>query len=499
MYRFIWGDWTPIENIADIFKSQYNHYFQNNGRAIVHSILQFFDCITGKIWFNIANTVVFLLMVYLIPRTIQCNKQKNSNYVITSIFIILLSLFLYPFKECFLWMTGSCNYLWATVFWLIFHRVLSLNIKQKKYYPLFFLLGIIAGWTHEGIILGAAAGYFFHYLFHKEELSTPRCILLIGLFIGICFLIFSPASWSRAQGMGSLNLSDFYRYFWTFVNLKDCYPLHLLILLVLYLRYKKKIKFSSFIQENIFYITAILSLLVFILFLKTAYSRSHYGINFFSLLLLTKCLTTYFNFKESALTVLNLFVLVGSIIIINLSSANYREYLSLINQIQQTGKEGGIIKTNEIKLNRLEDNLICKMLCEYDEFSVYFRREANEYYAKYLQKDYLIFLPEKFINEITDYPAKYDSFPTPTDFPFYAKRLKRNEEVSSVTFILKDTAFEELPFYIRPFASKLSRYTLHELNVDKGLWDIISFNNERYLLVRKNWMLDDRLQEIKIN
>ena len=56
-YCFIFGTTNPIESLKDLFISQYTHYFQQNGRFIPHVIVQFFDGIAGKEWFNIFNAI----------------------------------------------------------------------------------------------------------------------------------------------------------------------------------------------------------------------------------------------------------------------------------------------------------------------------------------------------------------------------------------------------------------------------------------------------------
>ena len=76
-YQFKFGTLIPIQNIADIFESQYTHYFQMNGRFIPHFIAQFFDGIAGKSLFNIANTIIFLLFLHLLPKIITCKKENN--------------------------------------------------------------------------------------------------------------------------------------------------------------------------------------------------------------------------------------------------------------------------------------------------------------------------------------------------------------------------------------------------------------------------------------
>lgn len=56
-YNFIYGTFENINNLSDIIKSQYIHYFKVNGRFIPHFIIQLFDGILGKELFNIFTIV----------------------------------------------------------------------------------------------------------------------------------------------------------------------------------------------------------------------------------------------------------------------------------------------------------------------------------------------------------------------------------------------------------------------------------------------------------
>ena len=68
VYAFIWNgtfsqglsDLERVNSLYDVFISQWTHYFTWGGRIISHTFVQFFIMI-GKEYFNVANTLVFVI------------------------------------------------------------------------------------------------------------------------------------------------------------------------------------------------------------------------------------------------------------------------------------------------------------------------------------------------------------------------------------------------------------------------------------------------------
>ena len=109
-----------IESFSDIFVSQYSHWLTGGGRIFGHGLAQFFLWI-GKNYFNVANTIMLLILVTVILRLANIS-WKNSKLAVIWIFICLL-FFGERFGETVIWMTwltGACNYFWMTTLQLIF-------------------------------------------------------------------------------------------------------------------------------------------------------------------------------------------------------------------------------------------------------------------------------------------------------------------------------------------------------------------------------------------
>ena len=66
-YRYVAAEeLSPLRHIGDVFESQYWHYIDENGRAVVHVLLQTLLGFLPETLFDILNTVMFLLLLTLV-------------------------------------------------------------------------------------------------------------------------------------------------------------------------------------------------------------------------------------------------------------------------------------------------------------------------------------------------------------------------------------------------------------------------------------------------
>ena len=165
-YQFVNGGADTnyaIEKVSDIFISQIEHYKVFNGRVIVHGVVQLFTGMLGKGVFNVINTMVLILLSYLLVKVFMCGFTVYKFILVN----LLLLLLMPSFNDCFLWLTGSINYLWVSTAVVLYLYVLS-KLQNKKLVTKYWIYGmfsIILGWTHEGIVFPLALSSLFCYLF----------------------------------------------------------------------------------------------------------------------------------------------------------------------------------------------------------------------------------------------------------------------------------------------------------------------------------------------
>lgn len=193
-----------ISSIIDIFDYQVWHYFNWGGRTIAHTLAQTF-LIFPKAIFNVLNSFIYTVLIYLIYLHGKLNrKDKEQPYIL--LLIHLLLWFIIPvFGQSFIWLIGSCNYLWTTVIILYFLWLYRKNSLSKKWYNLLlmFILGLLAGWTNENTSAGLITILVFSLIINKVEtkkieLSKTRLFGIIGTLAGFVIMISAPGNYIRS-------------------------------------------------------------------------------------------------------------------------------------------------------------------------------------------------------------------------------------------------------------------------------------------------------------
>ena len=489
-YAFIIGEDEPIKNLADIFKSQYNHYFTMNGRFIPHFFVQLFTGILGKHIFNVVNTIIFICFIHLL--LINTIQSKELYYKFSSIICFLL-FFLFPvFCEVFLWISGCLNYLWVSVLLLLFHHLLMRCKEDTQHYILLIVFGIICGWTHEGIVIAMLGGYFFYFLFNKNELYKSRFYLLTGLCIGIAFVVLSPGIRERASS-NNTSLIQLFNVIFSTTNLRLIFLVGITFII---LKIKHICNIQIVLQYLIWVLSISFSLILVIFIARTTYPRSFYGVEFFSLILLILL------WQKNKIS--NTYIHVGNILLISYSAFvitnQYQNYHDWKNVEQQLiGNKSSIVYTNESKYSFLTERLILRYLvpehCEFYNSFIKENNRENRRFTIYYGRENIQFLPIKFYNEVNNNPNQFTHFTNIPDFPFYIKEIK-SPTINQVTLKIRVAKDYEIPFYHKPFASKLTRYNIKELDVNN--YTTTQINNRYYLLIGKNQLLNNRIIDVSI-
>ena len=217
-YSFIWdgaqngnfqndiGKLERLESIGDIFVSQWSHYLTWGGRTVAHCFVQFF-CLTGKLLFDFANALMYAALALLIYFSAKGKIEiQNSD---GKIFLWIFFAMWFCLPEMFqtsLWMTGSCNYLWMTVFQLLFLLPFALKFwekvqtpNSKLLTPAMAFLGLIAGWSNEsgGAFVIFLAFLALIYFWRQKQLERWMLVGFVMLFVGYALLMLAPGNFQR--------------------------------------------------------------------------------------------------------------------------------------------------------------------------------------------------------------------------------------------------------------------------------------------------------------
>lgn len=219
-YIFICGsDRVLVSSLGDVVQSQINHYFSWGGRSVAHSIAQILLMLPPMVA-DILNTLAHLTYVFLVYLLI---KGKNKGGLVLFILVNIATWFIQPIPaDTTLWLVGSSNYLWCSLFIMSF--ILPFRLYEGKamkgickfIFPVFlFLWGIIAGWTNEntaGAMLLIVILFMVYFRSNKWKMPVWAITGLVGGVIGYAIMILAPGNAGRAGDAGFLSLYiNFYR------------------------------------------------------------------------------------------------------------------------------------------------------------------------------------------------------------------------------------------------------------------------------------------------
>lgn len=290
-----------VNNFSDLVHSQYNHYLGTNGRIFVSGLTQLFLIPEEKVWFNIANVLMFAFLQLII---LQMAGVALKDLSVAGYILFLTGLwFLLPGpNHSLLWISGSFNYLWAVVIVLSFLYIIQKPGSAEKrspfyLYPLFFIGGFLSGATHEVISLGVSGALFFYYLFNFKSFRGRIVPLVIGFFLGTLFIAIAPANLSRfnsggpGEATGALMILQ---KLWAFLLSVPSMILPLSLMLVLGWLYKRdRILFREIRQRHGILLLSTMFSLVFILFVGSLQPRVFFGVSVFSLIILVSVIYKY--------------------------------------------------------------------------------------------------------------------------------------------------------------------------------------------------------------
>ncbi len=210
-YSFIYGtDSVRIGSLGDIFVSQYNHYLMWGGRSVVHFIAQLL-LMMPPWWMDIFNTLAYIAFIHVLYLIV--NKQNGINPIVYLLLAVSVFLFQPAFYAAAVWKTGSANYLWGTLLIVLFilpyysyYRSEETKDGWGKAF-LFFIVGILAGWTNEN--MGVALVFYTVatlLLFRYEKMAIPKWAVfgLIGVIIGCGVMLLAPGNYIRLEAIKAI-------------------------------------------------------------------------------------------------------------------------------------------------------------------------------------------------------------------------------------------------------------------------------------------------------
>ena len=510
MYKFMFignnADTTmPITSLKDVIISQYNHYFCFNGRTFVHFIVQIFTGILGKSTFNIITTFVFLVFIYTITRL---HTKANVLDILFSSIVVLL---LFPaFNDTVLWMTGSINYMWSSAFVCVFLFFIIRNRETpiKPIYLVYSILCLLIGWTHEGITFPLALSLIVYMcITYKTIYKRAVFPLMMGFVIGALLCAFSPATIGRASIIsdGGINSSALIQKIISGLilctKLKAIYCLLCIMIALFFVRKgENKIWLKEFYKKHIIVCNALIFSFGIVFLSGFTSSRTAIGAELYAIIL-SLYLMHYFKDKIVRKIKIGVCIMGGLFYccIVYYSTFYYKEGKQLVSQINNNDSD--IVLTNEVSLPAIVESHIRKPLenskSEYSDWFCY-KSPWNGFMAATYHRDSLVFVPSVIYNDIVNHSDNLIDIQKQKDYPFYVMPINNITDSVKPTFILNPTDFQQLPFYIRPLASRQEKYTATEIQANLSRCGIVEIDGQSFLFIGKNMMIDNRVKDISL-
>jgi hypothetical protein len=535
----------PIGSIGDIVASQVDHYTSVNGRSIVHFLVQLFTGLLGKTVFNLFNVIVFCAFIFLLKRqtnsstklegdakfcvsTLRMSRPattsargRDARFCVSTLVILVLVLLMPRFKDTFLWMTGSINYLWSATAALGFLLIYEKRREQAMGWSLLpmLLAAFLLGWTHEGITLPLAASLVLINLFSLKQSHGRQQGLWLALayLAGGCVIALAPGTIARSGMGGGLTPSAMgLKVITGFVVLAKLRIVYITLLATAIAWFTRRDIAKLVLKRNSYLILAMFLSLGIVFASGLESSRTAFGLELFAMIYLLRLLAKWWKDDcrdakscvsevkrprqgEALQRLCNIGLTIGLIVFYALllrhTIASWQESQRLIAQIERT--TDGIIGTREHDAGIFSSH-ICTMLSLDSTVNAmnYDPRGWPASIAATHHRDSLVFLPQTFLDNLKAQPRRYDSLSLDTPYEFYVQRIDDDSVIKQVDFLLEPNDFSDIPIVFRPIACRMNRYT--DTTVTTSKWVTLSLYGHRYLLVKRDHQLAHRLKEIRV-
>ena len=213
-YSMIWHTGVHITTFPDVIDSLLRHYREHGGRMVSFFFLDTL-LLAGKVPFDIANALVFLLLVVLLA---MHARRSTSFWQAPGLFaaaFVLAWLCIPHFAEVTIWKCGATVYLWSAVLGLLSLLPYNIGLRElgegnhlrRRWAVLpMFLLGILGGWSIENLAVtvvmvtsGASLYAWRHYAFLPPWMAVGA----LGALMGLVGLVAAPGNYVRYDEQGA--------------------------------------------------------------------------------------------------------------------------------------------------------------------------------------------------------------------------------------------------------------------------------------------------------
>lgn len=202
----------PLKSFADIVESMVWHFYNWGGRCMTHGVLQL-TLMGGELCADILNVLTALLLTGLICLLADWKKLSVFLMVHAMLFAFNANL-----RMSMLWQAGAANYLYSSVWVLLFLWPYLRTLKDPEAggLPLAALwlipVGILAGWSNENVgptcFLIAVGTIVYLRKYQGSPVRLWMCAGAVCSLAGSIMVVAAPGNFVRSGVVEAQTLYD---------------------------------------------------------------------------------------------------------------------------------------------------------------------------------------------------------------------------------------------------------------------------------------------------
>lgn len=201
-----------LSGLADVVESQVWHFFNWGGRCVTHGILQL-TLMSGELCADVFNLLMTLLLTLMV--CVIIGRKNLSAFLLIHAMIYAMNANL---KMSMLWQSGIANYVYSSVWILLFVLPYLRLLREPDAKPLPFVafwlipIGLMAGWSNENMgpacFLLAAGSTLYLKKKRKRPVQGWMISGILFSLLGSVLVVAAPGNFVRSATVEKPNLFE---------------------------------------------------------------------------------------------------------------------------------------------------------------------------------------------------------------------------------------------------------------------------------------------------
>ncbi len=473
----------PINNLADLFRSQLAHYLTINGRFPVHLLAQALFAFVPDGVTDALLALVFVLMVGLSVRVISPSGEDSVEFGMLLVFFVFVVI--KGVQTAFFWQLGAFNYLLPITLNLLLYVVLTRREGRVGRWRITWwlpLLSLLAGWSHEAlsvpVCVGLAVGLWQR---RKSASRVPLAVCFVFYTVGTALCVLSPGVMTRVGDNPSLSGRLVSAVVTAIFNVRVGWLLLITVIVAL----RKKVLTVAGIRCNAWVVATVVVAYGVVALSGQTVIRVAFMADFLSLVVMLALWRRLLSARvvlvgSAAAAVVSLALYVPALVLCVHQTQNY---LFTVRQMQSPGEK--IVATRQLMpRNWMEKMVMARYVQNFADYGIWgsympfdSHDSNNRCLARMYGKRWMLLLPADVLYRMRTDSTAFRHYEADQSGKIYVWQLRPGQQVSEVKFLLKPEDVGKLHWWQRPVAYNGDSYVLDDFR-----WQVLSAFGRRYLV-----------------